>query len=122
MGVTETFTFDPGLVVVTLGGSGADRSEELARRSLTAAENEIVKDAILRFSSAGLLPLYENPNVCDGFQVSVELVGPGDRRGRVRVENVLVPEFNALINSVIPLIPPLPPSVLRLLPYSEPSP
>ena len=119
-GFTAIVKLDPGLAVITLvSHEEGHPTHEVGRRSLTPDENEIVKNAIVRFSSAGLKPSYIDPNVMDGYQIRVEFVAPDGRESWVQVANVVVPELNALISTVSPLLPPTPTGRPALVPYTQ---
>jgi hypothetical protein len=120
-GFTAVVKLDPGLSVITLiSHEQGHPTHEVGRRTLTPEENEIVKNAIVRFASAGLDPIYSNPNVSDGYQMRVAFVASDGREGGVQVENVAVPALNTLIATVSPLLPPTPTGRPALVPYSEP--
>ncbi len=106
-GVTAVYTFDPGLIVAKLVSSEQGHpTHEVGRRSLTADENEIIRKALAGLAGAGLKTDYHNPSVSDGYQIRIEYVAPDGREGWLSVANMEIPELNALIAAVNPLLPP----------------
>ena len=118
-GFAAIYTFDPGLILVKLVSSDGHPDEEVGRRSLTFDENEIVRNAIAALSSADLEPDHDNPYVSDGYQLRVQFVAPDGRRGWLNISNVEVPELNALIAAVSPLLPPTATGRPGLYPYQR---
>jgi hypothetical protein len=119
-GVTAVFTFDPGLILVKLVSSEEGHpTYEAGRRSLTPDENEIVRNALAALAGAGLKTDYRNPNVSDGYQIRVEFVASDGREGSLQVANMEVPELNALIAAISPLLPPTPTGRPALIPYKR---
>jgi hypothetical protein len=119
-GFTAVYTFDPGLVVANLVSSEQGHpTEELGRRSLTPDETGIVRSALATLAGAGLRTNYDNPYVSDGYQMRIEFVAPDGREGSLQVANMEVPELNALIAAVNPLLPPTSTGRPALVPYKR---
>ncbi|MES1244402.1 MAG: nuclear transport factor 2 family protein [Acidobacteriota bacterium] len=119
-GFAAIYTFDPGLIAARLDSSEVGHpSYDVGRRTLTPAEDEIVGNAIGALAGADLKMNYHNPYVSDGYRVQVDLVAPDGRKKWLDVANMEVPELNALIVAVAPLLPPTSTGRPGLYPYKR---